>query len=651
MTDRNILLFGNKEPQPEAVALTAGPLTLTYGSGCIRKISLATKEVINQIYFSFRDRNWVDIPSVIFEQKISVKKDSFQISFVARNQRDEISFDWQALITGDPSGEIRYEMKGVAQSAFWRNRLGLCVLHPARSCSGAACRVEHVDGNVRMATFPVTISPYQPFKEFRAVAHEVMPDLWAQVRFERGTFEMEDQRNWADDSFKSYSPPLSETYPVEVKAGSLVSQSVSLSLAGKILIPQKQIRSKKENLILSVHPETGSPVPQIGLGIASHGKALQEIELERLRQLKLHHLRVDLHLYEPDFAMVLHQAWEEARALGAVLEIALVFSEKISAELASLTRALAEIKPRISSWLIFQRNGRITPTSLVEIVKPQLNSLSPAVAVGGGAKTYFAELNRNPAIQAALDVVAYSLNPQVHVSDNHSLMESLPSQVEMVRCARQIIGKKPLLVTPVTLKPRFNPTTGEPSPSKPGELPSMVDPRQSSLFGASWTLGSLKYLCESGVDSITYYETTGWRGVMEISSGSPLPKKFTSFPGCVFPLYHVLADLGEFSNGQWVEIASSHPQWVAGLALKKDHYLRVILANLTETTSKIKLTGLGRPSSIRFLDETNAERAMKFPEEWRKHSASELVVKNLSDLELLPYAIATIDCHLTKYQA
>jgi len=37
---------------------------------------------------------------------------------------------------------------------------------------------------------------------------------------------------------------------------------------------------------------------------------------------------------------------------------------------------------------------------------------------------------------------------------------------------------------------------------------------QLLLFGAGWTAGSLKYLCASGAASLTYYETSGWRGVM-----------------------------------------------------------------------------------------------------------------------------------------
>ena len=42
-----------------------------------------------------------------------------------------------------------------------------------------------------------------------------------------------------------------------------------------------------------------------------------------------------------------------------------------------------------------------------------------------------------------------------------------------------------------------------PPPVPAGELPPQVDVRQMSLFGAGWTLGSLKYLAESGVSSAT----------------------------------------------------------------------------------------------------------------------------------------------------
>ena len=105
--------------------------------------------------------------------------------------------------------------------------------------------------------------------------------------------------------------------------------------------------------------------------------------------------------------------------------------------------------------------------------------------------------------------------------------------------AKQFVGKLRLAISPITLKPRFNPVAIGPEPEPaPGELPSQVDVRQMSLFGAGWTLGSIKNLAQSGASSLTYYETTGWRGVMETERGCPIPEKFRSLPGTIFPLYH-----------------------------------------------------------------------------------------------------------------
>ena len=57
-------------------------------------------------------------------------------------------------------------------------------------------------------------------------------------------------------------------------------------------------------------------------------------------------------------------------------------------------------------------------------------------------------------------------------------------------------------------------TTDDEFPS--GGLPWAVDPRQPSLFAAAWTLGSAAALSGAGVDGLTYYDTVGPRGVIEI---------------------------------------------------------------------------------------------------------------------------------------
>ena len=165
-----------------------------------------------------------------------------------------------------------------------------------------------------------------------------------------------------------------------------------------------------------------------------------------------------------------------------------------------------------------------------------------------------------------------------------------------------------------------------------------------SLFGAGWTAGSLKYLCESGAASLTYYETSGWRGVMELAGGSALPERFRSLPGGVFPLYHVLADIGEFAGGQVIPSESSEPLQAEGLALRKGAATRIVLASLIPTRQHVRIQHGGRRARVRLLDERNAEAAMRDPAAFRAQVGELLDTPDGSNaLELLPYAIACVD--------
>ena len=106
-------------------------------------------------------------------------------------------------------------MNGVARSTFLRSRIGLCVLHPVHECSGVKCKVEHAGGVAGVAAFPDQICAQLPipgFFEMRALSYDVAPDLRAELRFEGDLFETEDQRNWTDASFKTFSTPANRRF-------------------------------------------------------------------------------------------------------------------------------------------------------------------------------------------------------------------------------------------------------------------------------------------------------------------------------------------------------------------------------------------------------------------------------------------------------
>lgn len=649
---KQVLYYGKDEPLPEQTELRAGPLSLVYEAGDLRYIRLGRHEILRRVYVAIRDQNWGTILPVLSNIQMDIKSDSFRISYDVENKQGDIDFVWRGTITGDAQGTISFSMEGEGRSTFRRNRIGFCVLHPME-CAGAPARIEHVDGTVEENAFPRyigqqlvvdgTIKPVHPFEEMRVLAHQVVPGLWAEVRFSGDIFELEDQRNWTDASYKTYGTPLRLPFPVEIKAGTKISQSVTLTLRGEL--PTTSPETAETGLTFSVGSSPLRPFPRLGLGVASHNQPLSQKELARLMALNLSHLRIGLRLSEPDNEAQLRQAANEAAALGAALEVDLFLSDAAEDELKNLLNILAKIKPPVWAWLIFHDKEKSTSERWITLAREYLSRYDPAARIGAGTNAFFAELNRaRPPVQA-LDLVCYSINPQVHAFDNLSLVETLAAQASTTESARQFIADRMLAVTPVTLKMRFNPNATGPEPEpEPGELPAPVDERQMSLFGAGWTAGSLKYLAESEAQSLTYYETTGWRGVMETEAGSPVPDKFQSLPGAVFPLYHVLADVGEFAGGEIVPTRSSQPLRVDGLALRQEGWLRILIANLSAEPQQVTVQNLGQQVRLRTLDETNAQAAMQNPEEFRAQ-AGEWVQTSAGSLllRLRPYAVARLE--------
>jgi hypothetical protein len=663
MLPPRVLCYGTDVPLPARVPLRAGPLSLFWEAGDLRAIRLGGAEVLRRVYVAIRDRNWGTVAPILSNVVMDVGDAAFRIRFDVENRQGEIHFAWRGEITGAADGAIRYSMAGVAHSTFWRNRIGFCVLHGAEA-AGAAARVTHVDGTTEQGTLPVDVVPHQPvrpFADMTGMSHEVAPGVWAELRFAGETFEMEDQRNWTDASYKTFGTPLRLPYPVEVQAGARVQQAITLMLRderpGPHAVLADGLNHPPAAPTLTVDAAApAAPLPRLGLGVASHGAPLAAREIERLRALQLDHLRADLRLGEPDWEAALHRASDDATAVGVSLHLALFLSAAgAGQELAPLRRALAARRPPVSAFLIYpsreQFGGGAPMAEIVAAARLHLTdglNRRPAARLVAGTNADAIFLARNLPPLDQVDALTFAIHPQEHAFDNASLAETLRTQATVVASARRLGRGLPVLVSPVTLKRRFNPhaTAAEPpdDPNRlPGMLPPAVDARQMSLFAAGWTAGSLKYLALGGATNITYYETTGWRGVMETAAGSPAPP-FAGLGGCVFPLYHVLADVAEFAGGAVMALRPSDALTVDGLALRKDGRLRVLAANLTAEPQIVTLRGLPAAVSTRMLDAGNAEAAMRAPEAYRADAETALATADgCLTLTLPPCALIRVD--------
>ncbi len=286
-----------------------------------------------------------------------------------------------------------------------------------------------------------------------------------------------------------------------------------------------------------------------------------------------------------------------------------------------------------------------TPAPLVHLARERLAGVMPNAEFVGGTEMHFAELNRVRPEPTTWDGVCYSITPQMHAFGDVDIVESLEAQAETVRSAHVLGTGKPVVVSPVTLAPRSNFYSSDPvEAAEVGVgLPASVDVRQSSLLGAAWTAGSLKYLAEAGAHSVTYYETTGWRGVVERSARSALRDRFCSEPGAPFPLYHVLSDACEWVGLDVLECRSSEPLTVIGFAVRDaEGWIHALLANLTSQSRTVLLEGLPSDTRARFLDDSRAALAARNVQAFRQGGEA-IDAGEPRTLAIAPYGVIRID--------
>lgn len=625
--------------------LKAGNLTMLFDfeSGFLRQIRFGENEIVRGIYAVVRDKNWETAPTVLSNVVTKAAENSFRIKFDAVCQQGTIDFRWRGSISGSLQDKVTFCFDGQARSAFERNRIGICVLHPIKECRGARARIVQTSGKRKTLRFSEQIDPQirgkSRFGEMRSLAYEFAPGLWAELHFTGDVFEMEDQRNWTDASFKTYCPPLAKKFPVRIISGTRVRQRVTLRLSGRT-VGQKVCAPSD---LIQVPRFATHQLPQIGLGVASDGQELGSSEIQPLKRLRLAHLRTDLWFGQTDWSKTFASAKHDAQLLGAKLELAIHLPEhdceREFRELSKLARK------QIARILVFREGEEATSLETMRLARRFINL--PGVPIGGGSDAHFCELNRAHALgrfgDSECDFVSWPITPQVHAFDDLTVMENIEAQSDTVITARALAGKRPLIVSPITLRPRFNAVASSSRPAIwPGRRLPEADLRQASLMTAAWTLGSIAALGKEGVTSMTFFETRGPRGVINALSAQGSDKRFPLHRGPVNPAYFVFAALAGFPHGS--PVCRPTDKKIAVVALFARNVLnRIVFANLRSETSPVRLAVSAPHGRLHLLDENNLGAATTHPQHILQKGKSVKIVRNTFEIVLAPHALGILD--------
>jgi hypothetical protein len=419
---------------------------------------------------------------------------------------------------------------------FETNRVGLVVLHPA-AVSGAALTVRHADGSVQTAAFPTAVSPHQPVLDIAGLGWAVCrantdsaSELRAQLVFDGDVFEMEDQRNWTDASYKTYSRPLALPFPYLLEAGTRVRQSVRLELEERPIHRREPYGLKRPNSTGSrercdsIVLASDGAFPAIGSGVSTAPDPAPA-ELDAIGSFRL----VELDLATPNWRAALLRA-----ALGTLpLDVRIVFDDEDLDSLDDAASMLAGM--RLVRAAAFRRTGAardVSDAPLVAALRTAFARAGVEVPIVGGARSHFTELNRErDRLPSDLDGVVFATTPLFHEIGTDQLIASLAMQRIVAAQAVAESRGVPVHIGPIALRPRYNNVATTPQPQAPdatlrhgygAQFAHADDPRQGAQELAAWTIASAAALAVPGVSSLTFYEEWGPRGIAD-RSGADYP--------------------------------------------------------------------------------------------------------------------------------
>jgi D-apionolactonase len=628
---------GTEEKLPEVIVLKAGALTADFVAGGLRAIRYQGREVLRAIAYVVRDKDWGTYTPAISGFNCRREESEFTLAFHARCTNHELgqSLRYEARITGNAKGVILFEVLAEPETPFLTARCGFAVLHPLAGIVGEPAVIEHTDGSREPTSFPDLITPWQPFKEIRSIEHQVASGVTARCRLSGDIFEMEDQRNWSDASYKTYVRPLVLPWPYVMEPGVRNQQSVELLITGNA----SGARATAEQATAPVQVEIGMQeghFPRIGVAIdpsqiatvLAHASVLEKL---RPQMLLLHFDPTAGHGQEQ-----LAGFREIARiAVGAAcaLELVLPAQRSVNDELREIAAMAAESHLQLSAILVSPAVDRQStlPGSpwpacppLADIYQAAREAF-PGVLLGGGTLTYFTELNRKRPPVHLLDFVSHCTCPIVHAADDLSVVQTLEAMPHVTRSARAIIGEdKPYWIGPSTIGMRQNPYGSRVFDNPQNRRITMTDqdPRQKSLFAAAWMIGYVASTAEARLHTLTVGALTGPLGLAGLGQAGEI----------VFhPAFFVAQGIAAMGGRPRHGCRSSRPDTVAVVAgADGDGNRQVWLANLTGRDQAVLLPRDMEVARTQVLDEET------FPE-LRPPSGNK---QNVSSIELRPYAVA-----------
>lgn len=594
-TERLVFAFGSVEPPAQSRAVSAGPIVASIDGGALRKICFGTVELVRQIDFPIRDQDWVTLPPRVTLETLETQDDGFR--FERRFEVADGAVECRVVYEGASDGLVTAVGEATARRDFVTNRTGFTLLHPLLGVTGRPVDVTAPSGVVHRSTMPDLIAPAQPIRDIAKLAFDI-EGVKVDIAFHGEVFEMEDQRNWSDASFKTYCRPLVEPFAYTIPAGSTIRQEIRIKAEGRAAAAKAPAEAA-----VRLGAQLAESGPEILLA-AEAGWLPNRNDARLLAESGMKTLL--LRVTPENVARLISETKPWLDAGGSIdLEIVLDDVAPAAPQLERVAHVCDEhgaapkhvVALPAAYLLSYQPNGNWPNGLSPREARLGLRSAFPGARIGAGVLTNFTEFNRCRPDDVESDYVTHGSSAIVHAADDGSVMQTLETMPHTFRSAHAIAGRRAYRLGLTAIGMRFNPYGASVS-ANPDQLRltmAMWDPRARALFGAAWAVSALSATARHDVEAIALAAPVGPFGVLA-RSGPVARPWYDGHPEAeVYPIFHVLKALAAGEKRLAIE---GLPEGFAGVAVTRPGGTRLVIANLNRETRSFSLGGAGRSATL-----------------------------------------------------
>lgn len=508
-------------------------------------------EILQRIFVTVRDQHWREIAPT--DSKRAIDETLGIATLAARHESDTVAFEWKGRFrVSDDGRELRFEFSGRVLRDMHVCRVGLVVLHPVDSMVGS-----HVIATAPRSAHEFTpteiIAPQPVMSGIPAAMTEPFVKLVIEradfgrldLTFEGDSFELEDQRNWGDASFKTYCTPLRLGFPRALKAGTVIQHSVEIRLTP----PGTQSKA-------ALAGYRGGEFPQLGLEWSRAGetaRALNELELT------WSHLHFN--------AGTLENLTELRETLAAEEDPPLHIGFEVQDD-GSLDKAIALFtahRKRISRLFLYGPGTSVPSAAAISHCRLKLENAAKDwdIPLSAATSGYFVELNRGVPFSLPVSGIAFPLTATVHSDDPETISGNVVAIQDMAQTALRLTGSNWLSITPLALH--------YPASRMTQQFPTaLVTP---------WLVATLIHAALGGVNSVTLARDI-------------LSSIVTLRPGGI----DFISRLADLSGREVARLAGGLPQslhavkFISAAASEP----QVLAANMSSNSVEISLSSLGK---------------------------------------------------------